>query len=60
MNDEYDPCNECSGFGEIDCFHCRANGYVEDNEGVESECGECNGVGTLECEHCNGTGQYGD
>lgn len=44
-----DPCEECGGSGEVDCY------LLHDCE--EDECEYCEGSRLVECPECDGTGE---
>lgn len=49
------PCPECDGTGEVECYYCDGTGYETCGHcGGETECCECDGEGTITCDVCEG------
>ena len=44
-------CEECIGWGWVDCGACDGEGEI-----LDVMCGECGGTGSVKCEYCKGTG----
>lgn len=52
---EADECDECDGFGYVECPVCHGE-CGEDCDDPDDVCDECDGEGDIECDACDGHG----